>query len=84
MRWVVGFMPQVLYPGERDRGTHHCTVGCMDLRTNLDIMEERKKSSLLGTEPWLTGHQASNLVIILTELSQFLCGDDNGDANKSI
>jgi hypothetical protein len=56
----------------------------MDLRTNLDIMEERKKSSLLGTEPWLTGHQASNLVIILTELSQFLCGDDNGDANKSI
>jgi hypothetical protein len=51
LRWVVSFSPQLLYPGERDPGTH--SIGCwVGPRAGLDEMEKWKFLTLPGLELW--------------------------------
>jgi hypothetical protein len=63
-RWVVSFMPWLLYPWYPWIG------GCAGPRAALDVKAKRKKSlPVLGIKP---GHPACSLVTKLTELPQLL------------
>jgi hypothetical protein len=65
-RWVVSFMPQLLYPWQRASGIH-CIGGCVGTIAGLDALE-KIIFPLLWIESWLPNCSTHSLVTVQTKL----------------